>query len=210
MFQYRGVYHEDLHSFPTRRSSDLVSRAEDRRHRGGSRGAPVRQLCRRRGRRSEEHTSELQSRLQLVCRLLLEKTKGRKPVSASGSNTLRRSTSDLERIGFGKFGPASPSSNCKPMASAGIKMSENTMTASTPSLRKGWMETSTASCGVLHTSRNACFARISRYSGRYRPAWRIIQTGTRGRTSPRQARRNSSLRLMGAGCRVMVCQRKQG
>src|SRR2546429_5533659 len=29
--------------------------------------------CRRRGTRSEEHTSELQSRLQLVCRLLLEK-----------------------------------------------------------------------------------------------------------------------------------------
>src|SRR5687768_17909752 len=28
-----------------------------------------------RGRRSEEHTSELQSRLQLVCRLLLEKKK---------------------------------------------------------------------------------------------------------------------------------------
>src|SRR2546429_6365201 len=29
--------------------------------------------CRQRGRRSEEHTSELQSRLHLVCRLLLEK-----------------------------------------------------------------------------------------------------------------------------------------
>src|SRR2546422_8568994 len=28
------------------------------------------------GRRSEEHTSELQSRLHLVCRLLLEKKKG--------------------------------------------------------------------------------------------------------------------------------------
>src|SRR5256884_1839514 len=33
-------------------------------------------LCRRRhNRRSEEHTSELQSRLHLVCRLLLEKKK---------------------------------------------------------------------------------------------------------------------------------------
>src|SRR5687768_18191781 len=31
--------------------------------------------CRRRNRRSEEHTSELQSRLHLVCRLLLEKKK---------------------------------------------------------------------------------------------------------------------------------------
>src|SRR5687768_18268179 len=29
------------------------------------------------GRRSEEHTSELQSRLQLVCRLLLEKKKNK-------------------------------------------------------------------------------------------------------------------------------------
>src|SRR2546429_9880160 len=32
---------------------------------------------RRRGARSEEHTSELQSRLHLVCRLLLEKKKNR-------------------------------------------------------------------------------------------------------------------------------------
>src|SRR2546422_5872872 len=32
-------------------------------------------------RRSEEHTSELQSRLHLVCRLLLEKKKGREAIS---------------------------------------------------------------------------------------------------------------------------------
>src|SRR3712207_7704014 len=31
------------------------------------------------GHRSEEHTSELQSRQYIVCRLLLEKTKNRKP-----------------------------------------------------------------------------------------------------------------------------------
>src|SRR2546421_8038118 len=36
------------------------------------RGAPIRSRCGRR-RRSEEHTSELQSRSDLVCRLLLEK-----------------------------------------------------------------------------------------------------------------------------------------
>src|SRR2546422_6309990 len=36
---------------------------------------------RRRQRRSEEHTSELQSRLHLVCRLLLEKKKKRRQVS---------------------------------------------------------------------------------------------------------------------------------
>src|SRR2546422_3094300 len=35
--------------------------------------------------RSEEHTSELQSRLHLVCRLLLEKKKKRKPDSESTS-----------------------------------------------------------------------------------------------------------------------------
>src|SRR2546422_2727002 len=32
-------------------------------------------------RRSEEHTSELQSRLHLVCRLLLEKKKKKQPIS---------------------------------------------------------------------------------------------------------------------------------
>src|SRR2546422_6790045 len=39
---------------------------------------PVRANRRREGRRSEEHTSELQSRLHLVCRLLLEKKKKKK------------------------------------------------------------------------------------------------------------------------------------
>src|SRR5450432_1796295 len=47
--------------------------------------------------RSEEHTSELQSRSDLVCRLLLEKKKGRLNVdemniiSKDGSNKLNRS-----------------------------------------------------------------------------------------------------------------------
>src|SRR5687768_18293341 len=43
----------------------------------GADGAVVGELCIRKivGRRSEEHTSELQSRLHLVCRLLLEKKK---------------------------------------------------------------------------------------------------------------------------------------
>src|SRR5690606_41071061 len=82
------VDRRDVHSFPTRRSSDLAcvldvrfqpggrggggrGRAADRARRleagagparGGGRGL----------RRSEEHTSELQSRANLVCRLLLE------------------------------------------------------------------------------------------------------------------------------------------
>src|SRR5687768_18060042 len=38
-------------------------------------GAPTRILEAELGKRSEEHTSELQSRLHLVCRLLLEKKK---------------------------------------------------------------------------------------------------------------------------------------
>src|SRR5438270_2918625 len=71
-----------LHSFPTRRSSDLP-------HLGGDAVAlrvRLGRVARRRGavsavgaahraRRSEEHTSELQSQSNLVCRLLLEKKK---------------------------------------------------------------------------------------------------------------------------------------
>src|SRR5205809_5736931 len=68
-----------LHSFPTRRSSDLRRRARRRRPRSFRRRRPARSRGSRRwpptAERSEEHTSELQSRLQLVCRLLLEKKK---------------------------------------------------------------------------------------------------------------------------------------
>src|SRR6266850_2246826 len=56
--------------FPTRRSSDP---AFDDGHGGGRRRA--RGARRRGGARSEEHTSELQSPCNLVCRLLLEKKK---------------------------------------------------------------------------------------------------------------------------------------
>src|SRR5690349_24408618 len=41
-------------------------------------GAPRAAAATARGRRSEEHTSELQSRRDLVCRLLLEKKKKKK------------------------------------------------------------------------------------------------------------------------------------
>src|SRR2546422_4861523 len=37
--------------------------------------------------RSEEHTSELQSRLHLVCRLLLEKKKKKKAIPETGKTT---------------------------------------------------------------------------------------------------------------------------
>src|SRR5205809_3985856 len=62
-----------LHSFPTRRSSDLFARCRARKRVQG-RSRAGRQHGARSGQgRSEEHTSELQSRLHLVCRLLLEK-----------------------------------------------------------------------------------------------------------------------------------------
>src|SRR5207253_10203493 len=91
-FFYGSRDHRELHSFPTRRSSDL------REMRGAARsGAKPPANCERTrcrsmrppadrddarssprwpgSRRSEEHTSELQSRGHLVCRLLLEKKK---------------------------------------------------------------------------------------------------------------------------------------
>src|SRR5690349_23356506 len=68
--------------FPTRRSSDLPGAQQGGARLGqlGRRGAAARlarQADRGRRGRSEEHTSELQSRRDLVCRLLLEKKKKR-------------------------------------------------------------------------------------------------------------------------------------
>src|SRR5438552_5990197 len=91
-FLYQSADHRDLHSFPTRRSSDLTPHHQKLRtgrrlvlllprrgvHRG-RRAHPAEltsaQPTRSRPRRSEEHTSELQSPDHLVCRLLLEKKK---------------------------------------------------------------------------------------------------------------------------------------
>src|SRR3989442_8931746 len=52
-----------------------VARQAHAAHPGLSRPADGRRAAHRRLRRSEEHTSELQSRPHLVCRLLLEKKK---------------------------------------------------------------------------------------------------------------------------------------
>src|SRR5687768_18209249 len=80
--------HRPLHSFPTRRSSDLLALQPDANLRLYNPhelpldatvtcgGAPrTLQVAPHDAIRSEEHTSELQSRLHLVCRLLLEKKK---------------------------------------------------------------------------------------------------------------------------------------
>src|SRR5699024_12008939 len=86
-------YHRALHSFPTRRSSDLsFSSCLISLNCGTSScwlkssvsvawllctsfTTASRSVCGCTSSRSEEHTSELQSRFDLVCRLLLEKKK---------------------------------------------------------------------------------------------------------------------------------------
>src|SRR5690606_41064518 len=95
---YRSGDHRYLHSFPTRRSSDLIANYQDVLNklplilvtsnwvkemyiRDGISGDRIEVLpvgCDTDSfvpHRSEEHTSELQSRENLVCRLLLEKKK---------------------------------------------------------------------------------------------------------------------------------------
>src|SRR5690606_41817508 len=72
-FFYLSGAHRDLHSFPTRRSSDL--RPARAAMKGGDAEPRVPTTIAADGLRSEEHTSELQSRENLVCRLLLEKKK---------------------------------------------------------------------------------------------------------------------------------------
>src|SRR5207247_7317306 len=101
LFLYQHVRPPDLHAFPTRRSSDLLvrRRVDLPERRRPIRDLPVRAdheqvavveavlridgavrladhapgVAREQVLRSEEHTSELQSRVDLVCRLLLEK-----------------------------------------------------------------------------------------------------------------------------------------
>src|SRR5437762_4651067 len=79
-FFNRPADRRDLHSFPTRRSSDLDWACRHSlwvpsppRHATRTPSSDFR--ARWRDGRSEEHTSELQSPMYLVCRLLLEKKK---------------------------------------------------------------------------------------------------------------------------------------
>src|SRR5438132_10919896 len=89
-FFYGSASHLDLHSFPTRRSSDLLKILNSVPGPLGSSQSPKclamilqKQLyswtsAKLARSRSEEHTSELQSHSDLVCRLLLEKKKNKK------------------------------------------------------------------------------------------------------------------------------------
>src|SRR5690349_22287720 len=97
MFSFNHAQaHRHIHSFPTRRSSDLLESTESK-ERERKKVEGVLEFLRRAngllqsalsaavstsktkgvseqvGEKSEEHTSELQSRRDLVCRLLLEK-----------------------------------------------------------------------------------------------------------------------------------------
>src|SRR5438132_10005517 len=75
--------HLHLHSFPTRRSSDLAAGENGcqpgndywMNHDHGVYNGEGTNVIIRNNVRSEEHTSELQSHSELVCRLLLEKKK---------------------------------------------------------------------------------------------------------------------------------------
>src|SRR5438445_9041085 len=70
---------QDLHSFPTRRSSDLLVTLLNELHLELTslelQEPNLERVFLHLTGRSEEHTSELQSRQYLVCRLLLEKKK---------------------------------------------------------------------------------------------------------------------------------------
>src|SRR5437667_2454184 len=65
--------HRDLHSFPTRRSSDLSGALACAAGITPTSMAVSSTTAKMKTSRSEEHTSELQSHHDLVCRLLLEK-----------------------------------------------------------------------------------------------------------------------------------------
>src|SRR2546422_11568454 len=69
LFPYTTLFRSERSLFPRDRRQRGPARGRDRTGRRSARRAG----WRARRRRSEEHTSELQSRLHLVCRLLLEK-----------------------------------------------------------------------------------------------------------------------------------------
>src|SRR5437588_2211107 len=69
LFPYTTLFRSDLAVPGRSRTGERLMRAE-----GDARRAhPLGAVARRRAARSEEHTSELQSHSDLVCRLLLEK-----------------------------------------------------------------------------------------------------------------------------------------
>src|SRR2546429_10014939 len=82
-FFFNDTATTEIYTFPTRRSSDLLKPGDASRALARCRGVVPRAIPgsgwprwssdAQKPSRSEEHTSELQSRLHLVCRLLLAK-----------------------------------------------------------------------------------------------------------------------------------------
>src|SRR5690348_6803754 len=103
-----------LHSFPTRRSSDLGHAQDDLITPAGSAtwagptpgtlDADWNDITKR----SEEHTSELQSPVHLVCRLLLEKKK-RRPSRLTATRAGGGASITMGRRDHGHLSPASRS-----------------------------------------------------------------------------------------------------
>src|SRR2546422_6644222 len=85
LFPYTTLFRSSPRALPQRLEAGREHARRERHHLisrdGGGRGISD-------GGRSEEHTSELQSRLHLVCRLLLEKKKDGDPVRPVDWNAL--------------------------------------------------------------------------------------------------------------------------
>src|SRR3712207_8023135 len=91
-FPYTTLFRSLVSSGPT--GAVFGKRRREQQHLNARGGGVRRDARRRTPLRSEEHTSELQSRQYLVCRLLLEKKRNRTH-SMSSSTTGRRSTTPL-------------------------------------------------------------------------------------------------------------------
>src|SRR5579872_2597730 len=74
------------------------------------------------------------------------------------------------------------------MTSSGSRRSAKIMVASMPRISAAVIVTSAASAGLLQISSSECRLRTARYSGIYRPAWRMNQTGVRSTGWDLQAR----------------------
>src|SRR2546429_6705561 len=99
-FFFNDTATTEIYTFPY--TTLFRSRKRQQAHKKHQRlGRPVQQKMLHR--RSEEHTSELQSRLHLVCRLLLEKKKKKKNTAkrsscSSTDNDYRRDTSRVRAL----------------------------------------------------------------------------------------------------------------
>src|SRR2546430_8605913 len=78
LFPYTTLFRSTLIIAKCRCNQDLTPRADSSESGSTNPAWPYKQHTNDRNQRSEEHTSELQSQSNLVCRLLLEKKKKKK------------------------------------------------------------------------------------------------------------------------------------